>query len=70
MSNKTLNLVLVIVVLVLIAWMVERMNQMREAERCGREELSMKLHNTAVVAVRAEGLATQAMLRLNALPKS
>lgn len=70
MSNKTLNILLVIAVLVLIAWMVERMNEMREEERRGLEELSMQLHNTATVAVRAEGLAMKAMQRLNTLPKT
>ena len=70
MSNKTLNLVLLIVVLVLVAWFVERMNEMREQERQERETFSMQLQSTAMVAVRAEGLAVQAMQRLSTLDKA
>lgn len=69
MNDKTLNIVLLIAVLVLIAWAVERMNEMREEDRCKREELSVQLHNTVMVAVRAEGLAVQATQRLSSFGK-
>ncbi|MBS1582953.1 MAG: hypothetical protein JST66_12200 [Bacteroidetes bacterium] len=65
-----MNIVLVIAVLVLIAWVVGRMNEMREEDRRQRQELSAQIYHTAMVAVRAEGLAMQATQRLNTLGKA